>query len=52
MMKKLFKKIQRVKKNNLDKIWDQINQEYLTNIENLVIEYYLIKIIKEVYKTK
>ena len=51
-MKKLYKKLQRVKKNNLDKIWDQINQEYWTNIENLVIEYYLIKNIKEEYKTK
>ena len=52
MMKSYLKNLHRVKKNNVDKIWDQINQEYWANIENLVIEYYLIKIIKEVYKTK
>ena len=52
MMKKLVKKFTKSKKNNFDKIWDQINQEFWTNIENLVIEYYWIKIIKEVYKAK
>ena len=49
---KKIKNLQRVKKDSFDEIWDQINQKYWTNIENIVIEYYWIEIIEEVDKKK
>ena len=56
MMKKIENKNYRDKprkiKDNYDKIFNHINQEYWVNIENIVLEYDWKKIPKEVHKMK